>query len=263
MSENKKYYYMKFKENYFEQDHVKVIESMDNGYIYSLIILKLYLKSLKWEGQLRISEMIPYHAEKLNVLSSVINHDPDHVLRAIQLAKEMGIIEIMSTGEIFMSDIQNFIGHSSSEGERKKEYRKRLKSCNNKQLTTVDKKRTLSQKRPPEIEIELNTDKNNIYSDIELLYNLYPNRDINNKNRPLSKSKKDKDKIAKLLKEKNLDELQVIFTTYIKECSEKNIYMKNFSTFLNNLPEIIVPEKKYNKIQYNPTSGKPEEGWGL
>ena len=51
MSENKRYYYLKFKENYFDQDHVKVIESMSNGFEYSLILLKLYLKSLKFEGE--------------------------------------------------------------------------------------------------------------------------------------------------------------------------------------------------------------------
>jgi len=33
MSDNKKYYYLKFKEHYFDQDHVKVIESMQNGHI--------------------------------------------------------------------------------------------------------------------------------------------------------------------------------------------------------------------------------------
>jgi len=154
VSENKKYYYLKFKENYFDQDHIKVIESMENGYIYSLVLLKLYLKSLKFDGQLKINEYIPYKADKIEVLSKVIGHDPDHVMHALNLAKDLGIVEIMRTGEIFIADIQNFIGQSSTEGERKKQYRDRLKSCNSQQLANVDKNGTFADKRPPELDIE-------------------------------------------------------------------------------------------------------------
>lgn len=127
MAVNKKYFYLKFKENYFNQDDIKVIEAMKNGYEYSLIIIKLYLKSLKFEGQLKINHSVPYTRDKIDILAGVLGHDPANVMHAINLAKELGIIKIVSTGEIFMTDIQNFIGHSSTEAERIAAYRRKIK----------------------------------------------------------------------------------------------------------------------------------------
>jgi predicted phage replisome organizer len=156
MSDNKKYYYLKFKENYFDQDHIKVIEAMKNGYEYSLIILKLYLKAVKFDGQLKVNETIPYSSNKIDILASVLGHDPANVMHAINLAKDLGVIEILTTGEIFMKDIQSFIGHSSTEADRKRKYRSKLETglivVKDKCPTNVP---SMSQERPPEIEIEI------------------------------------------------------------------------------------------------------------
>ena len=40
-------YYLKLKENYFDDDSIVLLESMQDGVLYSNILLKLYLKSLK------------------------------------------------------------------------------------------------------------------------------------------------------------------------------------------------------------------------
>ena len=50
MSDNRKYYYLKLKENYFDDDSIVLLESMQDGVLYSNILLKLYLKSLKALG---------------------------------------------------------------------------------------------------------------------------------------------------------------------------------------------------------------------
>ncbi len=51
MADNRKYYYLKLKENYFDEDAVVLLESMQDGIVYSNILLKLYLKSLKNGGK--------------------------------------------------------------------------------------------------------------------------------------------------------------------------------------------------------------------
>lgn len=162
MSDNKKYYYLKFKENFFEQDHIKYLESMENGYIYSLILIKLYLKAIKYDGQLRVNEFIPYEAGKVNILSKAIGHDNDHVMHAINAAKSLGLIEITDTGEMWMTDIQNFIGHGSTEAERKAIYRKKIKALPNKAKKAPKTTKKVGQcpdKRPPELEIDIETEK--------------------------------------------------------------------------------------------------------
>ncbi len=45
MAANKKYYYLKLKDNYFDSDEIIILESMADGYKYSNILLKLYLRS--------------------------------------------------------------------------------------------------------------------------------------------------------------------------------------------------------------------------
>ncbi len=80
------------------------------------------------------------------------------------------------------------------------------------------------------------------YKEIEEIYNSYPTKDFIN-NRSTSKSGKDKLKIAMLLKQKSKQELLKIIETYITECKQTKTFIKNFSTFLNNLPDInaIIP----------------------
>ena len=51
MSDNRKYYYLKLKGNYFDDDSIVLLESMQDGVLYSNILLKLYLKSLKHGGR--------------------------------------------------------------------------------------------------------------------------------------------------------------------------------------------------------------------
>ena len=68
MSDNRKYYYLKLKENYFDEDAIVLLESMQDGILYSNILLKLYLKSLKNGGKLQLDENIPYTAQMLSLI---------------------------------------------------------------------------------------------------------------------------------------------------------------------------------------------------
>jgi len=130
VTDNKKYYYLKLKDSYFDQDKIKIIEGMENGYIYSLIILKLYLKSCKYEGKLMMTSTIPYDPNKLEILAKVLNHDISHLRDSIKIASELDIITIIDSKDIWMTDIQDFIGHTSTEAIRKAKYRAKLKKLN-------------------------------------------------------------------------------------------------------------------------------------
>ncbi len=128
MSDNRKYYYLKLKENFFDTEEIKILEQMKNGYKYSNILLKLYLKSLKFNGALRVNEYIPYNEE---MIAAVTNHDVDTVRTAITVFKQLKLIDILSNGTIYMLDIQNFIGKSSTEADRVRSYRKKIEEEKN------------------------------------------------------------------------------------------------------------------------------------
>ena len=153
MSDNKKYYYLRLKDNFFDSDELKILESMKDGYLYSNILLKLYLRSLKNDGKLVVNDRIPYNAE---MLASVTGHQIGTVKQALSIFKDLGLIDVLENGAIYMLDIQNFIGKGSSEADRKREYRQRIETDRTNVQTNVQTNlRQISEKSPPEIEIEL------------------------------------------------------------------------------------------------------------
>lgn len=123
MSDNKKYYYLKLKENFYEDEKIIMLESLPDGILYSNILMKLYLRSLKREGKLMISDRIPLNPV---ALSQITRHSVGDVEKAIKVLQELELIEILDNGAIYMLDIQNFIGKSSTEADRIREYRKKI-----------------------------------------------------------------------------------------------------------------------------------------
>lgn len=152
MSDNKKYYYLKLKDNFFESDEIIILESMPDGHFYSNILLKLYLRSLKNDGRLMFNDRIPFNS---TMLAQVTRHSVGNVEKAVKIFQELGLIEIMDNGAIYMMDIQNFIGESSTEADRIRAYRAKIANeKSNVQMLQGD-----SYKCTPEIEIEKERDK--------------------------------------------------------------------------------------------------------
>lgn len=152
MSDNKKYYYLRLKDNFFDSDELKILESMKDGYLYSNILLKLYLRSLKNDGKLVVNDRIPYNAE---MLASVTGHQVGTIKQALSMFKELGLIEILENGAIYMLDIQNFIGKGSTEADRQRLYDRRIsEERKQKELTQSRNLEEIFKKSPPEIELE-------------------------------------------------------------------------------------------------------------
>ena len=157
MSDNKKYYYLRLKDNFFDSDELKILESMKDGYLYSNILLKLYLRSLKNDGKLVVNDRIPYNAE---MLASVTGHQVGTIKQALSMFKELGLIEILENGAIYMLDIQNFIGKGSTEADRQRLYDRRIsEERKQKKLTQSRNLEEILKKSTPEIEIELEIEK--------------------------------------------------------------------------------------------------------
>lgn len=152
MSDNKKYYYLKLVDNFYERDEMIILESMPDGYMYSNILLKLYLRSLKNNGKLMFNNRIPYNS---TMLANVTRFPVAVVEKAIVTFKNLGLIEVLDNGAIYVLDIQNFIGQSSTEADRKREYRNKIEE-EKKALGQISGH--LSDKTPPEIEIEIEID---------------------------------------------------------------------------------------------------------
>ena len=125
MADNKKYYYLRLKENFFEDEAIIILESMPDGYIYCNILLKLYLRSLKNDGRLMYREFIPYTPE---VIAQVTRHSVGDIKAAIEVFEKLGLVEVLDNGAIYMLDIQELVGNSSTEADRKRRYRAQIEA---------------------------------------------------------------------------------------------------------------------------------------
>ena len=151
MADNRKYYYLKLKENFFDSDSIVLLEDMKDGILYSNILLKLYLKSLKNGGKLQLDEHIPYTAQ---MIATLTRHQIGTVERALEIFRQLGLVEQLDSGAFYMTDIELMIGQSSTEAERNRAARLANKA--------LPPPRTngghLSDIRPPEIEIKKEID---------------------------------------------------------------------------------------------------------
>ena len=148
MSDNRKYYYLKLKENYFDDDSIVLLESMQDGVLYSNILLKLYLKSLKHGGRLKLDENIPYTAQ---MIATITRQQIGTVERALQIFLKLGLVEVLDSGTFYMSNIELLIGQSSTEAERKRAARLQNKALSAPRTNGGH----LSDIRLPEKEIEI------------------------------------------------------------------------------------------------------------
>lgn len=110
MSDNKRFYWLKLQEDFFEDETIRYIEEQENGIKYSNFYLKLCLKSLRTNGKLirLVGEMlIPYDVKSLATLTGV---DVDTVRCAMALFEKIGCVKVLDSGELFISQLSELVG---------------------------------------------------------------------------------------------------------------------------------------------------------
>jgi predicted phage replisome organizer len=135
MSEDKKYYWLKLKRDFFKRHDIKIIESMENGEKYLLFYLKLLVESLDHSGNLRFSDTVPYNDK---MLSAITGTDIDIVRTAVKVFSELGMMDKQDDGTLFMAQVLAMTGDETEWAKKKREQRKGQKE---------DIVRTLSDKR--------------------------------------------------------------------------------------------------------------------
>lgn len=130
--------------------------------------------------------------------------------------------------------------------------RKYVEKCEKNRANASGRKRTVTTVAYKEKEKD--NDNVNDKEQIELIYTSYPTRCIVG-GRSTGKSAKNKGKIKTLLKTITSEKLIDTIKWYVEDCKKTNTYMMNFSTFLNNIPDI--PEE-YKHIE-STTKPKTDE----
>ena len=159
MSKTKKYYWLKLREDFFDDPQDETIQYItEQNPLYTIFYLKLCLKALRTDGKmLRYigSKCLPYDVDSLAKLT---NMDKDTVRCALALFKEIGLVRFLDSGELFLTQIDEMVGSETEEAIRSRKRRSR-------QALTTDtvpelpgqcsvNDRLVTAERPPEKEIE-------------------------------------------------------------------------------------------------------------
>lgn len=127
MEDEKKYFWMRLKADFFEDDAVDYILEQENGADYILIYLRLCLKSLKTDGLLYRSlgdEIVPYTTEKISKMLNVASPLVTHALRHLRHA---GLIRVTEGDILSFPQVRELVGSeaANNHAQRQKRYRER------------------------------------------------------------------------------------------------------------------------------------------
>lgn len=127
-TENKRFYWIKLRENFFQQETIDWLMEQENGSAYIVLYLKMCLMTANTAGELirTIGDMtIPYEPKKI---SQKTGFDIDTVNVALSLFKHLGLIEETQEGIPVMPEVKNMVGSESESAARVRKYRKKKKA---------------------------------------------------------------------------------------------------------------------------------------
>lgn len=163
MASNKKYYWLKLKEDFFEEKQIKYLRKLPDGDKLVIAYLKMQLKSLRTEGFIKYDSILPSNEDEL---AMILDEDSNIVKLMIQALLQVKAIEILDDGSFYMIAMQDLIGKEGQSAERVRNFRERQK----------------------QVALQCNTDVTKCNTEIEKEIEKEIDKDINKKNKKEKKS---------------------------------------------------------------------------
>lgn len=159
----KRYYWLKLKEDFFDKKLIKKLRSIAGGDTYTIIYLKMQLKSIKNEGILKYEGIENSFEEELAL---DIDEDLENVKVTLAFLQKHNMITQSSEEDFILKETLECIGSETDSAERKRNQRKReksmLKKCDN--VTNVSLPSHVEKEIEKDIDIEDRLDNKIIYS---------------------------------------------------------------------------------------------------
>lgn len=124
----KKYYWLKLKEDFFRQPRMKKLRRIAGGDTYTVIYLKLQLLSLENEGMLYFEGIEDDFIEELAL---TMDEDVDNVKFTVMYLMSQGLMEEKTVNEYVLPETVNSIGSETANAERKRRSREKQKIRDN------------------------------------------------------------------------------------------------------------------------------------
>lgn len=120
----KRYYWLKLKNDFFEQKEIKLLRRIAGGDTYTIIYLKMMLKSLKNDGKL-FYEFFGDNFDEEIALD--IDENPEDVAMTIRYLESKGLIELIEGDEYFLNKVPEMLGSEAYSTERSRRHREKKK----------------------------------------------------------------------------------------------------------------------------------------
>ena len=148
MSENKRYYWLKLMDDFFDSKRIKKLRKLAGGDTYTIIYLKMQLLSLKKGGYLEYSGL---EDEFYKEVALDIDEDEANVQVTVQFLLSCGLLQTSDNIEYVLPFVKNNLGSETASTRRSRISRQNAKKalqCN-----------TMQQNCNVEIEKDIDTDK--------------------------------------------------------------------------------------------------------
>lgn len=129
MTDNKRFYWLKLRRDFFKRHDIKILESMPEGKEYVLFYIKLLAESVDHGGELRFNETIPYTAD---MLAAVTDTDTEVVDKALDNLKTLGLLVVADDGTMSLPYAVKLIDScaDNDNARRQARYRERHRADN-------------------------------------------------------------------------------------------------------------------------------------
>ena len=123
----KRYYWLKLKEDYFSSPKIKKLRKIAGGDTFTIIYLKLQLLSIKTEGYIEYEGIEPTFEEEVALK---LDEDVDNVSVTLGYLKSVQLLEESEeTNKFFLIEASDNIGSEGQSAERKRRFDERKKQA--------------------------------------------------------------------------------------------------------------------------------------
>jgi predicted phage replisome organizer len=131
---DKKYYWLKLKDDFFTLKEIKKLRKIAGGDTYTIIYLKLQLLSLKKEGMIVFEGIEDTFVEELAL---TLDEEPENVKMTLLFLQKVGFIEEVSNDEFLLPQAVQSMGSETSVAERVRKHRENQKLLQSNTQVTI------------------------------------------------------------------------------------------------------------------------------
>lgn len=153
---DKRYFWLKLPENFFSRKEIKALRRIAGGDTYTVIYLKMLLKSLQTDGKLYFEGVSSNFIEEIAL---DIDEEYENVQVTVNYLHNKGLLVDSGTDEVELVSMKNMVGSESSSTERKRRQRERERQLVSSTANERDNVTPRSRLGHVEKEIETEIDK--------------------------------------------------------------------------------------------------------